>query len=89
SLNCVDELADLPTLAMTSWVSYHTWELVGPNDAKQVILHQPRLTCRSMTAILDAAQAGLGFGLLLERAREATLQAGKLLRVLPEWQLEK
>ncbi|RXT24311.1 LysR family transcriptional regulator [Rhizobium leguminosarum] len=89
NLNCVDELADLPTLAMTSWVSYHTWELVGPNDAKQVIRHQPRLTCRSMTAILDAARAGLGFGLLLESACEADLQAGKLVRVLPDWQSEE
>ncbi|MGO8264519.1 hypothetical protein ACC763_41745, partial [Rhizobium ruizarguesonis] len=63
SLNCVDELADLPTLAMTSWLSFHTWELVGPNDSKQVIRHQPRLTCRSMTAILDSARAGLEIGL--------------------------
>lgn len=87
----VEELADLPTLAMTSWVSFHTWELIGPNGAKQVIRHQPRLTCRSMTAILDAARAGLGFGfgLLLESACENDLQAGKLVRVLPEWQSEE
>ena len=88
-LNCVEELADLPTLAMTSWVSFHGWELIAPNDAKRVIRHQPRLTCRSMTAILDAARAGLGFGLLLESACEADLQAGKLVRVLPDWQSEE
>ncbi|EJZ21891.1 LysR substrate-binding domain-containing protein [Rhizobium sp. Pop5] len=88
-VSCADDLADLPTLAMTSWVSFHTWELIGPNGARQVIRHQPRLTCRSMTAILDAARAGLGFGLLLESACEADLQAGKLVRVLPEWQSEE
>jgi DNA-binding transcriptional LysR family regulator len=42
-----------------------------------------------MTAILDAARAGLGFGLLLESACEVDLQAGKLVRVLPEWQSEE
>lgn len=74
---------------MTPWVSFHTWELIAPNDDKRVIRHQPRLTCRSVTAILDAALAGLGFGLLLESACEADLQAGGLVRVLPEWQSEE
>ncbi len=42
-----------------------------------------------MTAILGAARAGLGFGLLRESACEADLQADRLVRVLPEWQSEE
>lgn len=87
--NFVDEFADFPTLALTSLVSFPSWELIGPNEANRVVRHQPRLTCRSMTAILDAARAGLGFGLLLESACEANLQAGKLVRVMPDWQSEE
>nr|WP_246826539.1 LysR substrate-binding domain-containing protein [Rhizobium binae] len=59
--------------------TFHTWKLIDSNNDKRVIRHQPRLTCRSMTGILDAARAGLGFGLLFESACEADLQAGRLV----------
>ena len=39
-----------------------------------------------MTAILDAARAGVGYGLILENACASDLQSGRLVRVLPEWQ---
>jgi DNA-binding transcriptional LysR family regulator len=71
---------------MTTWMSFHTWELVGPDGEKKVVRHQPRLTCRSMTAILDAARAGVGYGLILEHACASDIQSGRLIRVLPEWQ---
>lgn len=85
-LGCVDDLGNAPTLAMTTWMSFHTWELVGPDGEKKVVRHQPRLTCRSMTAILDAARAGVGYGLILEHACASDIQSGRLIRVLPEWQ---
>lgn len=85
-LGCVDDLGNAPTLAMTTWMSFHTWELVGPGGEKKVVRHQPRLSCRSMTAILDAARAGVGYGLILEHACAADIHSGRLVRVLPEWQ---
>ncbi|ARO30515.1 LysR family transcriptional regulator protein [Rhizobium sp. NXC14] len=63
-LNCVDELAELPTLAMTPWVSFHSWELIGPNDDNsRCRLRRPRLRASARKRVRGESagrQAGAG-----------------------------
>jgi DNA-binding transcriptional LysR family regulator len=82
-------LAGMPTISMSEpaseWVDQDNWEFTGPEDKRYVLEHRPRLTCRSAPAVLEAAKAGIGVGLLPEQLCEAGLQTGNLIRLLPEW----
>lgn len=85
-VSSVEQLSDMPTLSMSQWTSFDTWDLVGPGGQTKSVKHQPRLACRSITSILDAARAGVGYGLILEHVCAADIDAGRLVRVLPDWQ---
>jgi DNA-binding transcriptional LysR family regulator len=85
----ISSLAAAPTISMSDpiseWVDQDRWEFVGPQGEHYVLNHQPRLTCRSAPALLEAVKAGVGVGLLLEQLCERDLQAGKLVRLWPDW----
>jgi DNA-binding transcriptional LysR family regulator len=86
----IASLKDAPTVSMadpvSEWVVHDTWEFSGAHGSRFVLEHQPRLTCRSAPALLEAVKAGTGVGLLLEQLCEQDLQAGRLVRLWPDWQ---
>ena len=53
----IADLANLPTLSSTDEPGEIEWQLVGPNDARYTIRHQPRITCGYFDALRDAAGA--------------------------------
>jgi len=82
---CVADLATLPTLSSTDEPGEIEWQLVGPNDARHTIRHQPRMTCGDFDALRDAAAGGLGVALLPDHVCGDDLRAGRLVRVFPGW----
>jgi DNA-binding transcriptional LysR family regulator len=90
SCHDIASLKGVPTISMadpvSEWVVHDTWEFSGSHDSRFVLEHQPRLTCRSAPALLEAVKAGIGVGLLLEQLCEQDLQAGRLVRLWPDWQ---
>lgn len=79
------DLAALPTLAHSERPGADTWRLVGPQGARHVHSHQPRLATLDFVTLMDAARAGLGIGLLPERYCRPYLADGSLVPVLPNW----
>jgi DNA-binding transcriptional LysR family regulator len=86
----ITQLQGLPTISMadpvSEWVDHDTWEFQGPEGARYALEHKPRLMCRSLPALLEAARAGTGVALLMEQVCAPDLEAGRLVRLLPEWQ---
>lgn len=81
------DLATLVTLSNVEQEGTQTWELIGPNEQKVKVEHQPRLMCGDFGVIAEAAIAGLGVGLLPERECCAGVASGALEIVLPDWNL--
>lgn len=79
------DLASMPTLGMHEDLGADTWHLTGPDGVKQSIRHVPRLGSSDMEILLEAALAGLGVTLLPDMLTNGPLQAGGLVRVLPQW----
>jgi DNA-binding transcriptional LysR family regulator len=80
------ELAKLPTLGFSERPGSDVWVLHGPDGATASVAHEPRMACADFTALMEAALAGTGVGLLPELAVGGAIQAGRLERVLPDWQ---
>jgi DNA-binding transcriptional LysR family regulator len=79
------ELARLPSLALGLPQGEHAWTLFGPEAAQVAIHHRPRLLTRSMPALRAAAVAGVGVVQLPTMMVCDQIEAGELVRVLPEW----
>jgi DNA-binding transcriptional LysR family regulator len=87
-----DDIADLvnaPTVSISEptseWADHESWEFTGCAGRPYILKHQPRLTCTSVPALLEAVKAGTGVGLLLEQVCDRDLQEGNLVRLLPNW----
>jgi DNA-binding transcriptional LysR family regulator len=50
------------------------------------VRHEPRLACSDLTALREAAVAGLGIALLPAYTCAPALRDGKLVRLFPDWQ---
>ncbi len=61
------------------------WSLLGPQDARHSVLFRPRLCSDDMSTLKRAAVAGLGVVALPGYVCRAELEAGELVRVLPDW----
>jgi DNA-binding transcriptional LysR family regulator len=81
----VSEIATLPTLGSTDEMGEIEWQLVGPDDARYTVRHQPRMTCADFVALRDAAAGGLGVALLPDHVCGDDLRGGRLVRVFPGW----
>jgi DNA-binding transcriptional LysR family regulator len=85
----ISNLAGAPTVSLSDplseWVDHDTWEFSGPEGRHYAFEHRPRLTCRSVPALLEAVKRGTGVGLLLEQVCGRELQEGSLVRLLPDW----
>jgi DNA-binding transcriptional LysR family regulator len=79
------DLSRLPSLAHGSPQSEHAWDLYGPDNARARIRHQPRLITGDMTALRDAAVAGVGVVQLPNMIVRPSLERGELRRLLPGW----
>lgn len=79
------DLARWPSLDMGQPQDSHRWVLLGPNQERAEVRHQPRLVTPSMLALRDAALAGVGVVQLPSMFIRAELARGSLVQVLPGW----
>lgn len=82
-------LARLPTLAATDQMGEIVWEFKDRQGAPAVIRHEPRMTCVDLTALREAAMAGLGIALLPDHVCRAQVAEGRLVTVFPDWRTEE
>lgn len=81
----LDQLKGVPVLSTNDEHDSVDWDLVTEDGRRETLRVEPRLGCAAMEPVLRAAMAGLGVALLPDRVCRADLQAGRLVRVLPEW----
>jgi len=81
----VEQLATFPILSTNDEHDAVDWNLVTDDGRRHTLRVEPRLGCSAMEPVLRAAMTGLGVALLPDRICRAELQAGRLVRVLPEW----
>jgi DNA-binding transcriptional LysR family regulator len=73
-------LSELPTLSTSDDAGEIEWHL-----EREVVRHEPRMSCGDFAAVRVAAAAGLGIALLPDHACGEALGNGQLVRVLPDW----
>ena len=83
------DLKEIPTLSSTDLAGPVTWSLVGPDGAAFDLKHEPRLRCEEFGALRAAAAAGLGVALLPDHVCWPDLDAGRLVRLFPEWHAQE
>jgi DNA-binding transcriptional LysR family regulator len=81
----LEQLAGMPILSTNDEQDVVDWDLVTDDGRRQTLRVEPRLGCGAMGPVLQAAVAGLGVALLPDRICRSDLNAGRLVRVLPEW----
>lgn len=81
-----EDLVAMPSVSMGVSGRQQAWELHDINGDEKSIAIEPRLVCRSLSALMHAVRSGIGIGLLLETACLAGLESGELVQVLPDWQ---
>jgi DNA-binding transcriptional LysR family regulator len=81
----LDQLAALPALATNDAADDVEWHLETADGRKEIVHIVPRLGCEDMAAVRDASINGLGVAILPDHVCLEALQAGRLVRVLPEW----
>lgn len=81
----LEQLTSMSTLGTSDFGDELEWHLETDDGRSQVVRSEPRLGCADMTAVRDAAIAGLGVALLPDHVCREALEAGRLVRVLPSW----
>ncbi|MDQ0435924.1 DNA-binding transcriptional LysR family regulator [Kaistia dalseonensis] len=81
----IEQLRSLPALATNDAADDLEWHLEAGDGRRQVVRVEPRLGCEDMAAVRDAAVDGLGVALLPDHVCREALEAGRLVRILPEW----
>jgi DNA-binding transcriptional LysR family regulator len=79
------DLASYPSLALGRSPDGHEWTLEGPQGARAVIRHTPRLITDDMSAVRRSALAGVGVAHLPLMLVADDLQQGTLVKILPAW----
>ncbi|KQV64635.1 LysR substrate-binding domain-containing protein [Rhizobium sp. Root1220] len=89
----IECLADVPTVSFTSAMGEckdtDVWEFKGPDGMPYRHEHRPRMSCRSVPAVLEAIYAGVGVGLLPDHVCAEGLRAGTLVHLLPDYQMSQ
>ena len=79
-------LSELPTLSTSDDDAGEIeWHLEREDGVREVVRHQPRMSCGDFAAVRVAAAAGLGIALLPDHVCREALGKGQLVRVLPDW----
>ena len=80
-----NDLARFATLATSDVDAETEWALETGDGRSMTHRQQARLGCNDMTAVRDAAIAGLGIALLPWHVCMQAIEAGQLVQVLPDW----
>jgi DNA-binding transcriptional LysR family regulator len=78
-------LRELPTLSTSDDAGEIEWHLEREDGVREVVRHEPRVSCGDFAAVRVAAAAGLGIALLPDHVCGEALGNGQLVRVLPDW----
>ena len=78
-------LADWPSLDLGEPQEEHRWRLLDEAGREVEVAHRPRLVTRSMTALREAALAGVGVVQLPSMMVGEAIAAGQLMHVVPGW----
>lgn len=81
-----EALAQFPTIGHTDRVGLERWPLTGPGGETMEAVHEPRLSASAFPILRQAAIDGVGVALLPEYGCRDAIEAGELVRVLPEWE---
>ena len=79
------ELAELPTLDMSSASDRYTWEFRTPTGDEISVSHTPRLTTDDFATLRLAAIDGVGIALLPYFLARSGLQSGALEQLMPDY----
>jgi len=79
------DLHDLPSLDLGPPRRDHQWRLEGPEGATAAVSHRPRLVTDDISALREAAMAGLGVVQLPTMTTWQDIESGRLVDVLPGW----
>jgi DNA-binding transcriptional LysR family regulator len=85
-----DDLKTLPSVGGIFPVEdggRHSWRLEGPGDQRRTIAYRPRLISEDLLALKEAVLAGCGVADLPPSIFENEIAGGRLVRLLPKWQL--
>ncbi|MEM9064990.1 MAG: LysR family transcriptional regulator [Planctomycetota bacterium] len=82
-----DELARYPTVAYTNELARITSWVYTEDGQPRTVTVRPVLSTTDGNALLDAVRSGLGVGYLSAFSAWADLRSGRLVRVLPEFEL--
>lgn len=82
-----DELTALPFLALSVLAQPLQWRFDGGDAGEQTARLQARLAFNTALALRAAALAGGGFAMLPDYLVADDLAAGRLVHLLPDWQL--
>ena len=83
--NDIAALSELPTLSTSDDAGEIEWHLEREDGVREVVRHEPRMSCGDFAAVRVAAAAGLGIALLPDHVCGEALGNGQLVRVLPDW----
>lgn len=81
----VEELARLPTLAMSAADGKATWRLIGPGGREYDFHHRPCYTADDLLTLKYAVLQGAGICYLPDYICARELRTGELEQVLPGW----
>lgn len=79
------DLGRLPTLGLGNSTEESSWTLIGPENQRVVVQHQPRLMVNDVGALMRAALAGVGCASLPHKLVDPELADGRFVEVLPGW----
>ena len=86
-LPSITELPQWPTLGSVQNGRTHHWDLQGPDGEQARILSTPRMTTDDRIALWRTAVHGVGIAALPRALVQDDLNAGRLVHLLPQWQL--
>lgn len=81
-----EELKSWPILMMESFSPEYQWTLLNSQQEQFILKAQPRLTTTDLVALHSAALDGLGVAKLPELIIHEDLKAGRLVKIIPEWE---
>lgn len=80
-----DQLAALPTVAMSAQDGQGSWALVGPDGGQARVTHTPHLVADDLLTLKLAILAGIGVGILPDYMCRTELKDNRLTLALPTW----
>ncbi|MBA2961174.1 MULTISPECIES: LysR family transcriptional regulator [Ramlibacter] len=81
----IEDLARLPTVAMSAADGRASWRLLGPGGREHDLQHRPLHTADDLLALKYLALQGLGMSVLPDYMCARDVREGRLEHVLPGW----